>query len=74
MISLYLVDRTYFPDRILYIAKDWTEHKEQKKVFWIVFALDRYISFGSGVPIIINNKDVSTCCFVILQASLLTAL
>lgn len=40
--------------------KDWTEREERRRTFWMCFAMDRYASIGTGWPMTIDEKDVSS--------------
>jgi hypothetical protein len=60
IMGLHLVDGTRPAKRMLLVAKDWTEVEEQRRTFWMAFALDRYAAFGYGAPMIIDEKDVRT--------------
>lgn len=60
MMGLHLIDgtRPRPAKRMFPVAKDWTELEEQRRTFWMAFALDRYAAFGFGCPMIIDEKDV----------------
>jgi hypothetical protein len=40
--------------------RDWTEREERRRAFWMAFCQDRYASVGTGWPIIMDERDVST--------------
>lgn len=41
-------------------AKDWTEREERRRVFWMAFCIDRYASVGTGWPVLMDERDVSS--------------
>ncbi|KAI9674756.1 MAG: hypothetical protein M1817_001660 [Caeruleum heppii] len=40
--------------------RDWTEKEERRRTFWMAFCEDRYASIGTGWPMTIEEKDIST--------------
>ncbi|KAL1901740.1 hypothetical protein Cpir12675_000248 [Ceratocystis pirilliformis] len=40
--------------------RDWTEHEERRRTFWLAFCEDRYASIGTGWPMTIDERDIST--------------
>ncbi|KAL5120299.1 hypothetical protein ACEQ8H_001857 [Pleosporales sp. CAS-2024a] len=40
--------------------KDWTEREERRRTFWMAFAVDRYASIGTGWPMTIDERDITT--------------
>jgi hypothetical protein len=58
-LGLHLVDSTSPVKRNGPVAKDWVELEEQRRAFWMSFCIDRYVAFGQGCPMIIDEKDVS---------------
>lgn len=46
--------------RILPPPKDWTELEERRRTFWASFYCDRWASSGTGWPMVIDEKSVST--------------
>ncbi|KAL5630982.1 hypothetical protein BROUX41_000854 [Berkeleyomyces rouxiae] len=40
--------------------RDWTEHEERRRTFWMAFCEDRYASIGTGWPMTIDERDIST--------------
>ena len=52
MMGLHLLDKPHQ-------AKDWAEQEEQRRVFWMAFALDRHTAFAFKCPMIINDRDVA---------------
>lgn len=40
--------------------KDWTEREERRRTFWMSFCVDRYASIGTGWPMTIDERDVSS--------------
>lgn len=40
--------------------RDWTEKEERRRTFWMAFAEDRYASIGTGWPMTVDEKDVTT--------------
>ena len=40
--------------------RDWTEREERRRTFWMAYCIDRYASIGTGWPMTIDEKDVST--------------
>ncbi|KAH3918240.1 hypothetical protein HBI56_143370 [Parastagonospora nodorum] len=40
--------------------KDWTEREERRRTFWMAFAVDRYASIGTGWPMMIDERDITT--------------
>jgi hypothetical protein len=49
--------------------KDWTEREERRRTFWMSFAIDRYASIGTGWPMTIDERDVSSAILVPLTCS-----
>lgn len=41
-------------------ARDWTEREERRRTFWQAFCMDRYASIGTGWPMSVDEKDIST--------------
>ncbi|KAK4986315.1 hypothetical protein LTR66_007907 [Elasticomyces elasticus] len=41
-------------------SDDWTETEERRRTFWTCFCNDRYASIGTGWPMTIDEKDIST--------------
>ncbi|KAH7095771.1 binuclear zinc transcription factor [Paraphoma chrysanthemicola] len=40
--------------------KDWTEREERRRTFWMAFCVDRYASIGTGWPMTIDERDITT--------------
>lgn len=40
--------------------KDWIEREERRRTFWMAFCEDRYASVGTGWPMTIDERDVSS--------------
>jgi len=40
--------------------RDWTEREERRRTFWMAFCQDRYASIGTGWPMSIDERDIST--------------
>lgn len=40
--------------------KDWTEREERRRTFWMAFSVDRYASIGTGWPMTIDERDITT--------------
>ncbi|KAF2832987.1 binuclear zinc transcription factor [Ophiobolus disseminans] len=40
--------------------KDWTEREERRRTFWMAFCIDRYASIGTGWPMTIDERDITT--------------
>ncbi|KAK5134967.1 hypothetical protein LTR08_005919 [Meristemomyces frigidus] len=40
--------------------RDWTEMEERRRTFWMGFCMDRYSSIGTGWPMTLEEKDIST--------------
>ena len=40
--------------------KDWTEREERRRAFWMAYCCDRFASVGTGWPMIIDERDVSS--------------
>lgn len=40
--------------------RDWTEKEERARTFWMAFTKDRYASIGTGWPMTIDEKDITT--------------
>ncbi|KAH8727511.1 fungal-specific transcription factor domain-containing protein [Phaeosphaeriaceae sp. PMI808] len=40
--------------------KDWTEREERRRTFWMAFCKDRYASIGTGWPMSIDERDITT--------------
>ncbi|KAF2030137.1 hypothetical protein EK21DRAFT_100705 [Setomelanomma holmii] len=40
--------------------KDWTEREERRRTFWMSFCIDRYASIGTGWPMTIDERDITT--------------
>ena len=43
---------------------DWTEREERRRTFWMAYCVDRYASIGTGWPMSIDERDVSTLLVV----------
>ncbi|PLN85367.1 putative C6 transcription factor Prf [Aspergillus taichungensis] len=41
-------------------ARDWTEKEERRRVFWMTFCVDRYASVGTGWPVVMDERDITT--------------
>jgi len=41
-------------------SRDWTDREERRRTFWSCFCTDRYSSIGTGWPMMIDEKDVTT--------------
>ena len=60
-IGLHRVDGTGLDvKQCLPPARDWTEREERRRTFWMAFCLDRFASIGTGWPLMIDEKDIST--------------
>jgi hypothetical protein len=46
--------------QILSPPKDWTELEERRRTFWAAFYADRWASSGTGWPMLIDEKTVSS--------------
>ena len=40
--------------------KDWTEREERRRAFWMAYCSDRFASVGTGWPMIVDERDVSS--------------
>ncbi|KAI1325259.1 fungal-specific transcription factor [Xylariaceae sp. FL0255] len=40
--------------------RDWTEREERRRTFWMAFCEDRYASIGTGWPMTIDERDITT--------------
>ncbi|CAK7216412.1 hypothetical protein SEUCBS140593_002860 [Sporothrix eucalyptigena] len=40
--------------------RDWTEKEERRRTFWMAFCEDRYASIGTGWPMTVDERDIST--------------
>ncbi|OAA53760.1 c6 zinc finger domain containing protein [Niveomyces insectorum RCEF 264] len=40
--------------------RDWTEMEERRRTFWMAFCEDRYASIGTGWPMIVDERDITT--------------
>jgi hypothetical protein len=40
--------------------RDWTEREERRRTFWMAFCMDKYASIGTGWPMAIDERDVTT--------------
>ncbi|TGO24247.1 hypothetical protein BPAE_0108g00400 [Botrytis paeoniae] len=40
--------------------RDWTEREERRRTFWMAFCEDRYASVGTGWPMTIDEKDITS--------------
>lgn len=40
-------------------VEDWAEAENRRRVFWCVYNIDRYSSFGTSFPATLSNPDVS---------------
>ncbi|KAM0314461.1 hypothetical protein ACHAO8_004658 [Botrytis cinerea] len=40
--------------------RDWTEREERRRTFWMAFCEDRYASIGTGWPMTIDEKDITS--------------
>ena len=53
--------------------RDWTEREERRRTFWMSYAIDRYASIGTGWPMVIDERDVSSpIVFTIPSSRILT--
>lgn len=37
---------------------DWTELEERRRLFWVIFCLDRYAGISTGWPMIFREEEV----------------
>lgn len=44
----------------LHPPKDWIEREERRRTFWMAFCEDRYASVGTGWPMTVDERDVSS--------------
>ncbi|CAK7265638.1 hypothetical protein SEPCBS119000_001615 [Sporothrix epigloea] len=42
------------------LPRDWTEKEERRRTFWMAFCEDRYASIGTGWPMTVDERDIST--------------
>ncbi|CAJ2513439.1 Uu.00g015580.m01.CDS01 [Anthostomella pinea] len=40
--------------------RDWTETEERRRTFWMAFCQDRYASIGTGWPMMVDERDISS--------------
>ncbi|KAA8650212.1 fungal specific transcription factor domain-containing protein [Aspergillus tanneri] len=40
--------------------RDWTDVEERRRVFWLTFCLDRFVSMSTGWPMILGESEIST--------------
>ena len=40
--------------------RDWTDREERRRTFWMAYCNDRYASIGTGWPMVIEERDVSS--------------
>ncbi|EFX04748.1 c6 zinc finger domain containing protein [Grosmannia clavigera kw1407] len=40
--------------------RDWTEKEERRRTFWMAYCEDRYASIGTGWPMIVDERDITT--------------
>lgn len=40
--------------------RDWTDREERRRTFWMAYCVDRYASIGTGWPMSVDEKDVSS--------------
>ncbi|KAF3764776.1 hypothetical protein M406DRAFT_258289 [Cryphonectria parasitica EP155] len=40
--------------------RDWTEREERRRTFWMAFIEDRYASIGTGWPMTVDEKDITS--------------
>ncbi|KAI0009088.1 hypothetical protein F4779DRAFT_628006 [Xylariaceae sp. FL0662B] len=40
--------------------RDWTDREERRRTFWMAFCQDRYASIGTGWPMSIDERDITT--------------
>lgn len=40
--------------------RDWTEGEERRRTFWMAYCIDRYASIGTGWPLTLDERDVSS--------------
>lgn len=53
--------------------QDWTEREERRRTFWMAYCCDRYASIGTGWPVCIDERDVSSLdAFLFKSRSVLT--
>lgn len=41
-------------------SRDWTEKEERRRTFWMAFSQDRYASIGTGWPMTVDEKDITS--------------
>ncbi|KAF2145361.1 uncharacterized protein K452DRAFT_264324 [Aplosporella prunicola CBS 121167] len=46
--------------QVLLPPKDWTEREERRRTFWMCYNIDRYASIGTGWPMTIDERDITT--------------
>jgi hypothetical protein len=61
MTGLHCLDKSSTTaNTVLQDPQDWIELEERRRVFWVGFQADRYTSLCTGLPMSINEADVST--------------
>lgn len=40
--------------------RDWTEKEERRRTFWMAYCEDRYASIGTGWPMTVDERDITT--------------
>lgn len=46
------------PVRLVQPSNDWTELEERRRLFWIIFMLDRFCSVSTGWDTSLTSDDV----------------
>ena len=71
MMSLHRIDGTGLEvKQVLPPARDWTDKEERRRTWWASFCADRYASIGTGWPMSIEEKDVSTSLYPTVDISI----
>lgn len=47
----------------------WPEAEEMRRAFWFAFCLDRISLIGQGLPTLIDERDVSTSAYLLLDSN-----
>ena len=61
MLGLHQLDKdTQLSKRILPPANDWIELETRRRSFWSAFHNDRWSTCGTGWPVVIDDREIST--------------
>lgn len=60
ILGLFEIDSpSYAPARDSWAPGDYIKTEESRRTFWIAYTIDRLVSFNSGLPLTLNEQEVS---------------